>query len=79
MTPEERKTIGQIITHVCDVFGIPHNHLGLGIRDLGNGFYECRKGLKTRLIFERVDPGNLHFHAIGSHDEVKRFLKRFRR
>ena len=54
---------------------MPHNHRGLGIRDLGNGFYECRKGLKTRLIFERLTPRNLYFHVIGNHDDVKRFLK----
>ena len=78
LTPEARKTIGEIIRRVCDDFGTPHNHQGLGIRDLGRGFYECRSGLKTRLVFERMNPKNLYFHALGSHDEVKRFLKRHR-
>ncbi|MDD5350612.1 MAG: hypothetical protein PHQ12_10410 [Chthoniobacteraceae bacterium] len=75
LTPEGRKAMGQIIQRVCDDFGAPHEHRGLGIRDLGNGFYECRKGLKTRLIFERIGQKALYFHAVGSHDEIRRFLK----
>src|SRR4051794_5852142 len=47
----ERQEIGELIRAVCDSFGDVHAHRGLGMRDLGHGFYECRKGLKQRLIF----------------------------
>jgi len=47
------------------------------VRDLGHGFYECRKGLKQRLVFEHSQ-GLLYFHILGDHDKVRKFLKRHR-
>ena len=55
-------------------FGNVHEHRGLGLRALAHGFYECRQGLKRRLIFE-YSAGVLYFHTIGDHDDVRRFLK----
>jgi hypothetical protein len=55
-------------------FGFPHRHAGLGLRHLVPGFYECRAGLKLRLVFERSG-GDLVFTFAGTHDEVRAFLK----
>ena len=73
----ERKEIGGLIEEVRDAFGNPHAHAGTGIRALGQGLYECRHGLSLRMIFA-VYPGLLYFHMIGTHDEVRRFLKSHR-
>jgi len=70
----ERKEIGKLIEQVRDSFGSPHAHAGVGIRALGQGLYECRHGLALRLVFAAYR-GLLYFHMIGSHDEVRRFLK----
>jgi hypothetical protein len=72
---EERKKIGALITAACESFGHPHLHAGSGLRALGHSFYECRYGLKLRLIFQRVNDQSLYFHMLGTHDEVKRFLR----
>ena len=73
----ERKEIGELIEQVRDSFGNPHAHAGSGIRALGQGLYECRHGLALRLIFAAY-PGLLYFHVIGTHDEVRRFLRAHR-
>lgn len=71
---KERKRIGDLLKNVQESFGAPHAHRGSGIRALGGDFYECRLGLKTRLIFENT-PELLLFYMMGDHDEVQRFLK----
>ena len=70
----ERKEIGELIERMRDSFGDPHAHRGVGVRALGQGLYECRHGLSLRLVFAAYR-GLLYFHTIGTHDEVRRFLK----
>jgi len=72
----ERKIIGQAINAARDAWGNPHLHAGAGIRRLRRNFFECRSGLKTRLVFEWMDEGILYFHLAGNHNEIHRFLKR---
>ena len=74
---EERKDIGELIERVRNDFGNPHTHGGVGIRALGQGLYECRYGLSLRLVFAAYD-GLLYFHIVGTHDEVRRFLRAHR-
>jgi hypothetical protein len=71
---QERKEIGDLIEKVRGFFGSPHAHAGIGVRALGQGLYECRHGLSLRLVFAAYR-GLLYFHMIGTHDEVRRFLK----
>ena len=73
----ERKEIGELIEQVRDSSGNPHAHGWIGIRALGQGLYECRHGLSSRLVFAAYR-GVLYFHTIGTHDEVRRFLKAHR-
>jgi hypothetical protein len=61
---------------------IPHLHSGIGIRDLSPKgsrlrVYECRLGRALRLIFTLERPSLLYFHMIGTHDDVRRYLKSF--
>jgi hypothetical protein len=58
----------------ASAFGHPHLHRGVGLRVLTLGFYECRAGLKLRLVFER-EGSALIFTFAGNHDEVRAFLK----
>ena len=79
----DRKRVGEIIRRVQEDFGRPHLHSGLGIRDLSPGgkrlgVYECRVSRPLRLVFTLERPSLLYFHIIGTHDEVKRFLRSFR-
>jgi hypothetical protein len=50
--------------------------LGLGLKKLGPGVYEFRAGLALRGLY--VEEGSvLALALLGSHDDVRRFLKRF--
>jgi len=73
----DQKEIGRLIERVRDSFGEPHARGGIGIRALGQGLYECRHGLSLRLVFAAYR-GLLYFHTIGTHDEIRRFLKAHR-
>jgi hypothetical protein len=70
----QRKQIGDVITAVRDGFGTPHLHSGLGIRRLRASLFECRVGLKLRLVFD-AERGVLYFSNLATHDEIKKMIK----
>ncbi len=75
----EREELIAKIQEVGRQFGKPHQHKGLGIRDLSSGIYECRSGLDLRLVFVKdasTTPPTLYFDMIGKHDDVRRYLRR---
>lgn len=71
----QRKHIGEVITAVRDGFGAPHLHSGLGIRRLRASLFECRIGLKLRLVFDAEPGGVLSFSDLGTHDEIRKIIK----
>jgi hypothetical protein len=71
----ERQLVGQAIDRVQNSIGQPHLHSGIGLRKLETDLYECRCGLKTRLVFKLSSDGTLYFRLMGNHDEVIKFLK----
>ena len=70
----QRQQIGDVITAVRDGFGTPHLHSRLGIRRLRDSLFECRVGLKLRLVFD-AEPGVLSFTDLATHDEVRKIIK----
>jgi hypothetical protein len=53
----------------------PHSAGGLGLRKLHPaGIWELRAGLDLRVLF-RLSKDEAVFLVLGTHDEVKRFLK----
>jgi mRNA-degrading endonuclease RelE of RelBE toxin-antitoxin system len=70
----QRKQIGEVITAARDGFGTPHLHSGLGIRRLRDSLFECRVGLKLRLVFD-AEPGVLTFNDPGTHDAIRKLVR----
>ena len=58
---------------IPDCFGHPHTHSGISIRRLRKNIFECRAGLKLRLLF-RQNGEALEFFFVGSHDNVRRVI-----
>jgi mRNA-degrading endonuclease YafQ of YafQ-DinJ toxin-antitoxin module len=55
--------------------GHPHLHAGLGLRKLhGSGIWEARVGLGLRVVFA-LETGLLTLVRVGSHDEIRRYLR----
>jgi hypothetical protein len=59
---------------IPDCFGHPHTHGGISIRRLRKNVFECRAGLKLRLLF-RQNGEILEFFFAGSHDDVRRVIQ----
>ena len=59
---------------LCEAFGRPYVHAGLGVRKAGAKLFECRAGLRLRILFT-ADPETITAHRIGDHDEVKQWFK----
>jgi mRNA-degrading endonuclease RelE of RelBE toxin-antitoxin system len=57
-----------------DCFGQPHLHAGISIRRLRKNVFECRAGLKIRLLF-RANAQALEVFFVGSHNEVQRVIR----
>ena len=57
-----------------DCFGQPHRHAGISIRRLRRNFFECRAGLKVRILF-RPGASALEVFFVGDHYDVRRFLR----
>jgi hypothetical protein len=66
--------IEEVLTLMPECFGHPHLHTGVSIRRLRGPIFECRAGLKLRLLFRDSQSGLEVFFA-GSHDDVKTYLK----
>ena len=48
-----------------DCFGQPHRHAGISIRRLRKNIFECRAGLKVRILF-RVSAQALEVFCVGN-------------
>ncbi len=59
-----------------ECFGQPNLHTGIAIRRLRKNIFECRAGLKVRLLF-RANAHALEVFFVGSHDEVRRLIRKF--
>ena len=57
-----------------ECFGQPHVHAGISIRRLRKNVFECRAGLKVRLLF-RANAGALEVFFVGNHDDVTRIVR----
>jgi hypothetical protein len=57
-----------------DCFGQPHLHAGISIRRLRKNIFECRTGLKARILF-RASAQTLEVFFVGNDDEVRRLIR----
>ena len=75
LEPQERAAVFEALLALPGALGDPHTHAGLGIRKLHrSGIWEARVGLGLRLVFG-LEPTLLTLVRVGSHDEIKRFLR----
>ena len=70
----ERGECLQALCDLCENFGRPHVHSGVGIRKLGRNLFECRGNLDLRFVFQDR-PGSLYVRLLGNHNEVQALLR----
>jgi mRNA-degrading endonuclease YafQ of YafQ-DinJ toxin-antitoxin module len=72
---EQRRAVFDAILGLARAMGDPHAHAGLGIRKLHrSGIWEARVGLGLRMVFG-LEPNLLALVRVGSHDDVRRYLR----
>ena len=64
------RAIETLLRYLARELELPH---GLGMKRLAGDYWEIRTSLHTRIIFELADP--IGFLLVGSHEDVKRFIK----
>jgi hypothetical protein len=74
LSGSERSQCLETLWSLCESFGKPHVHSGIGIRKLGAKLFECRVNLALRFIFQdRAD--DVYVFFLGNHDEVRMLLR----
>ena len=72
---EERKgRIRKALKALTVLFETGEMPAGLGLKSLVHGIWEVRAGLYDRVLFRRT-ADLVEFLLIGSHDEIRKFLK----
>jgi mRNA-degrading endonuclease RelE of RelBE toxin-antitoxin system len=51
--------------------------IGLGFKKIGPDKYEFRSGLRLRILV-KFDENIYYLSFVGNHDEIKRYLRRYR-
>ncbi|MDD2763561.1 MAG: hypothetical protein PHE83_06260 [Opitutaceae bacterium] len=74
LSPDRRRELDDALRRLSEAFGQPHLHSGLGIRRLKRDYFECRVGRDQRIAF-KLKGRTLFMARIGSHDDVRRFIK----
>jgi mRNA-degrading endonuclease RelE of RelBE toxin-antitoxin system len=73
LTPEQQAAVNAVLQQLPGAFGQPHRHAGLGLRPFGR-YFECRAGLGLRVLF-LVDEGAFFLVTVGSHDQIRSYIK----
>lgn len=74
LAPDKQAAVLAALRRLPTVFGRPHAHAGLGLRQLRRGVYEARIGLHIRVLFER-DGELLVIKMFGNHAAIRRYLR----
>jgi len=76
LPPETKQEVKKLCIALIDVLsGEQELSLGMGLKNLRKNFWEIRKGLKLRILF-RWRSDHVEFVLAGTHEEIKRYLKR---
>ena len=76
LSAAERSRVEEALLALQEGFGQPHLHAGLSLRQLRPGLFECRAGLRRRLLFT-VERGTATVYDVMTHDELRAFLRSF--
>jgi len=74
LSETELTRVGEALQVLPDCFAQPHVHAGISIRRLRNNIFECRAGLKIRILF-RPNAQALEVFFVGNQDDVRRFIR----
>lgn len=74
LPPDRRQAVDQALKYFDEMLIAGHPAVGLGLKELRRDVWEIRAGLRDRIIFCK-SKDTVEFLALGSHDQIRRFLK----
>lgn len=76
LPPEIKQEVKELCISLIDVLSSNQElSAGIGLKNLRRNFWEIRKGLKLRILFRR-QADRIEFILAGTHEEIKRYLKK---
>ena len=74
LTVQDRVLVEAALKRLAEAFGDVHAHAGLGIRKLRKNLFECRAGLRLRVLFF-AEPQRCLCFSVGDHEHVRRLIR----
>jgi len=75
LPPDRQKAVRDALASLDEALLRGQPSSGLGLKQLRRGFWEIRAGISDRVVFYRAKDC-IEFLIVGSHDDIRRFLKR---
>jgi len=76
LASKKKQEVKELCIALIDVLsGEQELSVGMGLKNIRKNFWEIRKGLKMRILF-RWKTNYVEFILAGTHEEIKRYLKR---
>jgi hypothetical protein len=76
LKPKKKEEVKELCIDLVDILSRNRDlSAGLGLKNLRKNFWEIRKGIKLRILF-RWTAYHIEFILAGTHEEIKRHLKR---
>ena len=74
LDPVRKERVLGAVSHLIDFFETGEKTKGLGLKHLREIFWEVRIDIRDRIIFA-IEGDTIGFIIVGSHDEIKKFLR----
>lgn len=74
LDPGQRQAVQEALEQLVAAFETGQVPLGLGLKQLRPGLWECRAGLLERILFFRHHD-TVEFLLAGDHEDIKRALR----
>jgi len=74
LDPSRRRAVQGTLEHLVAAFETGQVPVGLGLKQLRRGLWECRAGLSDRVLFFRHRDA-VEFLLAGHHEEIQRALR----
>ncbi|MFH0796217.1 MAG: hypothetical protein V2A65_04075 [Candidatus Omnitrophota bacterium] len=77
LVPQDKKTVKEAIRWLITFYEMGQRPAGLGLKKLTEDIWEIRAGIRLRILFT-IEGDFLTWGTVGSHDQIRKFLKSVR-
>ena len=74
LIPQDKKAVKEAIRWLITFYETGQRPAGLGLKKLTEDIWEIRAGIRLRILFT-IEGDLLTWGIVGSHDQIRKFLK----